>query len=219
MPARGAYGILASTVSEAAQLQLQGVYPLPPLILHPFTESASTVQVLESARASLSMLRDDDGSAEERDALERQLLEGRFTEFRMLFYVGKDVCRWLDQCVDACSRAEKTLGQSLPRQSFAQLLIEQTPEDVAAKLRSWGVVEYARIFSRSIGIFNQFKEPPPPEMLQSGYLRHYYRYADFAFEAWRDLGKGPKLPQQNFPFTLYASGEYTRMLEEEWKES
>ena len=205
-------------MSEAAQTELEGVYPLPPLILHPFTESASTVQVLESARASLSMLRDESGSTEERDALERQLLEGRVTEFRMLFYVGKDVCRWLEQCVDACDRAAATLGRALPEQSFAQLLIEQTPEDVAAKLRSWGVVEYARIFSRSIGIHNQFREPPPPEMLQSGYLRHYYRYADYAYEAWRELDRGPELRQEQFPFTLYASGEYTRMLEEEWKE-
>ena len=191
----------------------RSLHPLPPLILHPFTESAATARVLESARASLSML--DEGESSEE--LDRRLLEGRFTEFRMLFYVGKDVCRWLDQCADSQVRGEGR-DRRIPRQSFAQLLIEQTPEDVADKLRSWGVIEYARIFSRSIGIYHQFREPPEPAMLQPDYLRFYYRYADFAYAAWRELKKGPVLEQARFPFTLYASGEYARMLEEQWKD-
>jgi len=190
------------------------LHPLPPLILHPFTESAATARVLESARASLSLL---DGGEESTEELDKRLLEGRFTEFRMLFYVGKDVCRWLDQCSDSQIR-NGSLDRRIPRQSFAQLLIEQTPEDVSDKLRSWGVVEYARIFSRSIGIYHQFREPPEPAMLQPDYLRFYYRYADFAYAAWRELKKGPVLRQAQFPFTLYASGEYARILEEQWKD-
>ena len=127
-------------------LKVEGDQPLPPLILHPFTESAATVQVLENAKATLSALKE--GGLGEDDELQRRLLEGRFTEFRMLFYVGKDVCRWLEQCVDTCSRSDG-IGGSIPAQSFAQLLIEQTPEEAAAKLRDWGVIEYSRIFSRS----------------------------------------------------------------------
>ena len=205
-------------VAQGQKIELQAAHPLPPLILHPFTESAATAQVLESARASLSMINDDEGSQKEKDALERQMIEGRFTEFRMLFYVGKDICRWLDQCVDTCGRDPELISLRLPAQSFARLLIEQTPEDVATKLRGWGVVEYARIFSRSIGIFTQFRLPPTPEMLQARYLRHYYRYADYAYTAWKDLDKGPELQFANFPFALFASGEYTRKLEEEWRE-
>lgn len=166
----------------------------------------------------MSLISDDESSQKEKDALERQMIEGRFTEFRMLFYVGKDLCRWLDQCVDTCGRDPELIALRLPAQSFARLLIEQTPEDVATKLRGWGVVEYARIFSRSIGIFNQFRLPPTPEMLQARYLRHYYRYADYAYTAWKDLDKGPELQYKNFPFALFASGEYTRKLEEEWRE-
>jgi hypothetical protein len=60
------------------------------------------VRILESARASLSMIRE---GANDNEDLEKQLLDGRFTEFRMLFYVGKDVVRWLEQCVDACARS------------------------------------------------------------------------------------------------------------------
>ena len=198
------------------KLEVDGVHPLPPLILHPFTESASTVRILESARASLSMIRD---GANENEDLERQLLDGRFTEFRMLFYVGKDVVRWLDQCVDACARSPELGETDLPAQSFAQLLIQQTPSDVAAKLRSWGVVEFARIFSRSIGIHTQFREPPPREMLQPDYLRQYYQFADYAFTCWRDMKKHPVLKPPQFPFTLYASGEYTKILEEQWNDA
>ena len=198
------------------KLEVEGVHPLPPLILHPFTESASTVRILESARASLSMIRD---GAAENEELERQLLDGRFTEFRMLFYVGKDVMRWLDQCVDACARSTELGTRNLAAQSFAHLLIQQTPADVAAKLRSWGVVEFARIFSRSIGIYTQFKDPPPREMLQPDYLRQYYQFADYAYTCWRDTKKHPVLNPAQFPFTLYASGEYTKILEEQWNDA
>ncbi len=189
---------------------------LPPLILHPFTESAATVRVLESARATLTMLRE--GGSEDA-ALEEQVLEGRFTELRMVFYVGKDVRRWLDQCVDYCVRQPELAVKRIPGQSFAKLLIEQTPPDVAEKLRNWGVVEYSRIFSRSIGIYNQFREPPVIESLQADYLRFYYRYADYAYAAWQDLRKAPELDGRDFEFTLYASGEYARMLEDEWDEA
>ena len=199
-----------------SSLTFETVHPLPPLILHPFTESAATVRVLESARATLNILRE---GGEEDSAFEQQVLEGRFTELRMVFYVGKDVCRWLDQCIDSCEREPEVAARRIPRQSFAQLLIEQTPPDVAEKLRSWGVVEYARIFSRSIGIHNQFREPPEIQTLQADYLRFYYRYADYAYAAWQDMRKAPKLPAESFPFSLYASGEYARILEEQWSEA
>lgn len=68
-------------------------------------------------------------------------------------------------------------------------------------------------------LYPVFRLPPSPEMLQPRYLRHYYRYADYAYTAWRDVDKGPELQYANFPFALFASGEYTRKLEEEWRES
>jgi hypothetical protein len=201
-------------MSQLAKFEVVGNHPLPPLILHPFTESAATVRVLESAKASLSMLKEGPYSPQEQEDLKKQLLDGRYTEVRMLFYVGKDIYRWIDQCVDTCSRSAEL--KEITPQSFAHLLIRQTPEDVAAKLRTWGVIEYARIFSRSIGIFTQFREPPERTLLQDDYLRHYYRFADYAFSCWRDISKPVMLPQEQFPFTLYASGEYTKMLEEQW---
>jgi len=38
------------------------------------------------------------------EELEKTLLEGRYQEIRMLFYVGRDILRWIDQCVDHVSR-------------------------------------------------------------------------------------------------------------------
>ena len=203
---------------ETTKLEVEGVYPLPPLILHPFSESSSTVQILESAKASLSLMREGSTSDEKQQELERHVLEGRYAELRMLFYVGKDVCRWIEHCMDACGRSDKLDPAGLAEQSFAHLLIKQTPTDVAGKLQSWGVVEYPRIFARSIGLYVQFREPPSSQIMQANYLRSYFRYADYAYTCWKDSRPYPVLPQQQFPFPLYASGEYTKLLEEEWKD-
>ena len=205
-------------MAEPTKLEVEGIHPLPPLILHPFSESSSTVQILESAKASLSLMKEGSTSDEKQKELERHVLEGRYAELRMLFYVGKDVCRWIEQCMDACRRSEELDSAELAEQSFAHLLIKQTPSDVAEKLQSWGVVEYPRIFARSIGLYMQFREPPSSQILQADYLRSYFRYADYAYTSWRDSKTYAILPQPQFPFPLYASGEYTKLLEEEWKD-
>ena len=205
-------------MAEPTKLEVEGVHPLPPLILHPFSESSSTVQILESAKASLSLMKEGSTSDEKQKELERHVLEGRYAELRMLFYVGKDVHRWIEQCVDACRRSEELDAAELAEQSFAHLLIKQTPTDVAEKLQSWGVVEYPRIFARSIGLYMQFRQPPSSQILQADYLRSYFRYADFAYTCWRDSKPYAIVPQPQFPFPLYASGEYTKLLEEEWKD-
>ncbi len=56
-------------------------------------------------------------------------------------------------------------------------------------------------------------------MISKSDIRFYYRYADYSYTCWRDSKKGPILPQPQFPFPLYASGEYAKLLEEEWKET
>jgi hypothetical protein len=200
-------------------LGVEGTHPLPPLILHPFTESSSSVQVLESARATISMLRQGGDGGERAVELELRLLEGRYAELRMLFFVGKDVFRWIDQCIDTCQRSPALHAAGIAEQSFGHLLIKQTPADVAQKLTNWGVIEHTRIFSRAVGIYCQFSEPPSRDRLQPDYLRHYFRYADYSFSCWKEMVKYPVLPEEQFPFTLYASGEYTKLLEEQWKDA
>lgn len=201
--------------SAAAQ---QTRFVLPPLILHPFTDAAGSLQVLESAKAAAQMLLD--GREETQgEQLRRQLLDGRYAEFRMLFFVGKDVFRWLAQCADFAARSEELSSRGLVEQSFAEFLITKTPPEVEAKLRRWGVGDYSRIFARAIGIHIQFQEPPPREVLARDYLRAYYRFADYAYACWKDSVSFPVLAAEDFGFSLYASGEYSKILEEEWNGS
>ncbi len=189
---------------------------LPPLILHPFTDAAGSLRALEDAKSAARQLHLDGGALSRAEQLRMRLLEGRYAELRMLFFVGKDVFRWLWQCRDYAQRTESLRSRGLAEQSFAEFLISDTPNEVAAKLRAWGVIDYARIFARSIGIQAQFREPPPREILSAEYLRDYYRFADYSYTCWKDSVKFPLLAAGDFTFCLYASGEYAKMLEQQW---
>jgi hypothetical protein len=75
-------------------------FRLPPLILHPFSSPEDTSVLMESSRASLALqgfLPRDETPAQD---LDRQLLRGRYAELRMLYYIGKDVSRWTEQCAE-----------------------------------------------------------------------------------------------------------------------
>ncbi len=189
---------------------------LPPLILHPFTDSATSLKLLESAKAAAQMMSDVSEWQTQAEQLRDRLLEGRYAELRMLFFVGKDVFRWLNQCVDFSERSEALRGRGFAEQSFAEFLILETPPDVDAKLRRWGVTDYARIFTRSIGICSQFLEPPPRRLLSPEYLKGYHRFADHSYTCWKDSLKFSEASPSEFVFSLYASGEYSKLLEEQW---
>jgi hypothetical protein len=42
--------------------------------------------------------------------LERRVLIGRYQEIRMLVFLGKDIFRWLQQCVDFIDRSGQSRG-------------------------------------------------------------------------------------------------------------
>lgn len=192
------------------------VQSLPPLILHPFAEVAAPDKLLESSRASLilqGLLPPGEASP---DDLQRALLDGRYSEVRMLYYVGKDLMRWVDQAMDSLQRSESPSTEGVTRQSLASLLIQHTPELVVAKLKQWGVNDYKSIFSRGLGLNAMFNEIPPPTALSEEFLRNYFRYADQLFFAWQSQSTGAQLNSAQFQFDLYSSGEYARMLEKAW---
>ena len=191
-------------------------YVLPPLILHPFTEASASLKVLESAKAALQMVAGAGRHESPAEELRERLLDGRYAEFRMLYFVGKDISRWTAQCVDFAQRTPELKEHALAEQSFAEFLIARTPPEVEAKLRRWGVNDYGRIFARSIGIYVQFLLPPPRQLLAHDYLRLYYRFADYAYACWKDGAPFPTLSPAEFTFALYASGEYSKLLEEQW---
>jgi hypothetical protein len=195
------------------------VWELPPLILHPFNERVSPSDLLENSKAALmlsGMIPSDGTDAAD---LKRRLTSGRYSELRMLFFLGKDVMRWIDQCTEWADRVpELSRAGDVRAQSFAGLLTVNPPEPVKEKLVRWGVADYVSIFTRAIGMNSAFAEPPPSRLLSEEFLRGYHRYADCLYRCYMESQAHRVIGCCNFRFELYASGEYSRMLENQWSE-
>lgn len=154
-----------------SQFQTGQQWKLPPLILHPFADASGPDKLAESTRASLvlqGVLPNDELTQEE---LNRRVLDGRFQEVRMLCYVGKDVSRWMEQCMEAVARDHALSGAGIRAESFAALLVEDPPGNVKQKLQSWGVADHRTIFSRALGLNAVFADPPPRETLSDSFIR------------------------------------------------
>ena len=197
-----------------------GIWNLPPLILHPFNEHVSPETLLDNSRAALMLtgLLPTDGSDE--DTLKARVLAGRYAEVRMLFFLGRDLFRWIDQCVECAARPHDSCGATLKPQSLARMLVSETPEPVRDKLIQWGVVDYAAIFRRAIALDCLFAEPPAAEQLGVEFLANYHRFADAVYRAYLESAEdAPVLQPGQCRFQIYASGEYSRLLESEWEAS
>src|SRR5436190_23751396 len=100
---------------------------LTPLILHPFSDSSSPQNLVQSSRASLmlqGLLPKETYSIQE---LQQILLDGRYCEIRMLYYVGKDLVRWIDQSAEFVSREAELNSSGIMWQSFSELVVEDPP--------------------------------------------------------------------------------------------
>lgn len=192
------------------------VWELPPLILHPFNERVPASALLEHSKAALilSGLLPSDGTADEE--LKRRLVLGRYGEVRMLYFLGKDVFRWVEQCVEWVARTPELADTEFQPQSFAALLTSAPPAPVRDKLIRWGVADYVSIFSRAIGLNVLFAEPPSFAGISEEFLGNYHRYADALHRCYLSLQPRCALSAANFHFELYASGEYSKMLESTW---
>lgn len=193
-------------------------WKLPPLILHPFAEAAGPDKLVESSRASLMLQGLLPSGEMTREELDRKLLDGRFCEIRMLFYVGKDLLRWIEQCMEVVERDEDLKRAGFCYQSFAAILTDEPPKKIREKLKSWGVADYKSIFTRALGLNAIFNEVPQRHLITDEFIRHYYRYADQLFACRQLLWSFGEIQATQFEFELYASGEYSRMLEREWGE-
>ena len=187
---------------------------LPPLILHPFSGGSGVDDLLEGSRASLALegLLD---SPEEVSVLRQRMLMGRYQEIRMLVFLGKDIFRWLEQCVESLKVNDGEVSR-VTAQSFAALVVEDPPEAVRRKLENWGVTDRRAVFSRAIGIHALFQDPPPPESLSPVFLQNYHRFADHAYICFQHLDAFTPLDTRKFEFEIYASEEYARMLSDQW---
>jgi hypothetical protein len=194
----------------------EAIYSLPPLILHPFSEQADPNWLAGNSKAGLILagLAPEEGT--DREELGRRYLAGRHAEVRMLFFVGKDSLRWIGQCCECASRIDALSGIPINGRSFANLLTSSPPPNVKEKLISWGVGDYSSIFCRAIGLNTIFAEPPAFSALTEEFLANYHQYADALYRAYMEGEAHRTLTPANFTFELYASGEYSRMLENEW---
>lgn len=192
------------------------VWQLPPLILHPFASQAGPGKLLEGSKAALMLAGLVSSENADREELTRRLIEGRYCEIRMLYFVGKDLQRWVSQCVDMAGRASEFASSGLKEASFARLLVEDPPAAVHQKLQSWGVADHKLVFSRALGLNAVFRRVPSAEELSDDFLRNYYRYADQLFACSQRLEPFTEIHSSRFHFDLYASGEFTRMLQDQW---
>ncbi|HLJ49693.1 MAG TPA: hypothetical protein VKU01_26955 [Bryobacteraceae bacterium] len=207
---------IASTTIPARGFE--HAFSLPPLILHPFADASGPERLVESSRASLVLQGLLPGGESSTEDLERKLLDGRYCEIRMLFYVGRDVMRWVEQCMEFVERHREELPAGVQKQSFMTLLIQDAPYAVQDKLRKWGVADFKAIFSRAIGLNSMFAKVPAKDCLTDDFLRNYYRYADQLFTFVQGQCPYTPISSGRFDFELYSSGEYTRMLERQWEQ-
>src|ERR1700728_2982955 len=191
---------------------------LPPLILHPFAHAGGPDKLVESSRASLMLQGLLPSGERTTDELDKSLLEGRYCEIRMLFYVGKDLVRWIDQSLEHVQRQPGFRDSGIRFQSFAAYLVNNTPLPVQAKLRKWGVADFKSIFMRALGLNAILAGVPERGALADDFIRNYYRYADAIFLCRQSQAQFTDIAHMNFEFEIFASGEYSRILEREWSE-
>jgi hypothetical protein len=208
-------------MSETTQTPValgDAIWELPPLILHPFSNDRGPNMLIEGSKAALMLAGLLPGEGEQQDELRRKLLVSRYAEVRMLFFVGKDLLRWVGQCMEVVSRTEKLASAGIREQSFAALLVYHTPQPLLQKLHQWGVANPQSVFSRAFGMATLFREIPLVECLSESFLLHYHIFADHLFVCNQHLTKFAEITAVNFRFDLYASAEYARMLEKQWGE-
>ena len=87
-----------------------------------------------------------------------------------------------------------------------------------AKLRRWGVADYRSIFMRALGLNTILGDAPVPGCLSEEFVRNYYRYADQVFQSRQSQMAFTSIEELGFEFEIFASGEYSRMLEREWSD-
>jgi hypothetical protein len=192
------------------------VIDLPHLILHPFGGASGTGQLLEGSRAAMDLQEAALSNPRYGEIHERVLL-GRYQEIRMLLFLGKDIFRWIEQCIEQLQRSGD-VGVQTTAQFFSALVVDAPPEQVKQKLEEWGVSDRRAVFSRAIGIRCLFEEPPDIGMLSPLFLENYHRFADYAYVCFQQMKPYQPADGPVFDFRIFASEEYSRILAEQWQE-
>jgi hypothetical protein len=185
---------------------------LPPLILHPFATPHDAPTLLEATRASLmqhNLLPCTMGT----ELITDTILRGRYCEMRWLYFIGRDIVRWIEQCLEF---THLHAGLNEPRvnfQAFAHFLTECPPPGVKDKLLHWGVFDFRRVFGRALGLNSVFTEFPPIDLITEEFVREYYSFSDNLFACRQKLNAYSFLDPQKLRFEIYTSREYLKILE------
>jgi hypothetical protein len=204
-------------VAGNAVSNIVGQWTLPPLILHPFSGEDTAEKLLEGSKAQLMLNGLMPSGGKDHDSLKATLIRARVQEVRMLYFLGKDILRWVDQCVDFAERTPELCKRGIRAQSFAGFLIEKTPASIAQKLQGWGVSDQRSVFSRAIGVTCTLNSPPESETFTPLCLENYHRFLDYLYVCYQNLDPFTELEGENFAVEIYASAEYSQMLEDQWK--
>jgi hypothetical protein len=78
------------------------------------------------------------------------------------------------------------------------------------------VADHKSIFSRALGLNVILADMPAQEIFSADFLKNYHRYADQMFHSNLGQTHFADPAHLGFDFQIYASGEYSRMLEQEW---
>lgn len=191
-------------------------FRLPPLILHPFSGPEDTSILMEGSRASLALQGFLPREETTPHDLDEKLLRGRYTELRMLYYIGKDLSRWAEQCTETAIASQLFEGRRIRPETFTVFLVQHMPAHVRSKLEGWGVLDFASLFRRAVGLHAVFQNMPAADTLSPDFLRRYHRHVDQWYEQRLKDSAFDRAQPDEFIFDLYASGEYTLLLEQSW---
>jgi hypothetical protein len=174
---------------------------LPPLILHPFGRRQDTSSRF---RATFD------------EPLRDSCLQARYDELCMLCLIGKDLNRWLAQCLELASRDSELAG--LSECNFITVLLFAPPTPLLRKMHTWGVRNFQLLFSRAIGLNAVFPDPPSANHVSDAFLRDFHRYADALYDVRLKSEDATVVPEDVFTFEIYASSEYLTHLETSWQD-
>jgi hypothetical protein len=152
----------------------------------------------------------------DREWLNEAVLRARLQELRMLFFLGKDLLRWAEQCVDFVERRPELRHKGIRGQSFAAFLVENPPDSISRKLQAWGVTDQRSVFSRALGITSALQAQPTADTFTPLFLNRYHRFLDYFYVCYQNLEAFTELAPGNFSVEMYASAEYSQMLEDQW---
>jgi hypothetical protein len=185
---------------------------LPPLILHPFANPEDAPMLLDATRASL-MQHKFIQPTRTPEAIVDAILNGRYREMRWLYFIGRDIVRWIEQCLEVAQTHNEWNQPEVNFQAFAALLTDNPPDAVKAKLLQWGVFDYKRVFQRALGLNSVFAEFPPLELVTDVFVREYHSFSDNIFACRQKLNAYRPLDPEKLQFDIYTSGEYLKILE------